>query len=202
LETFDFTLILDLDDEDWSDPMYEALYGAGADDATIGRSNGVDFASFTREADDLLDAVVSAIETIEGAGVGVRVTRVEPDDLVSIADIARRTGRTRESIRLLILGDRGPGGFPAPTARLGSGRSRVWWWADVAEWFKSYEMRLGASEVEPYLSTISAVNDFLRMRTFLTRSDPTTIRARDLLERRLGGDLSLVCGSVAAARLG
>lgn len=38
--------------------------------------------------------MVSAIETIESAGVGATVVGVEPDALVTVADITRRVGRT------------------------------------------------------------------------------------------------------------
>lgn len=182
---YDVELILEFDGDDLTDGVVDALYEAGADDALLGRSNGVFFADFTREADTLLEAVISAIETIENAGVGARAVRVEPDDLVSIADIARRAGRTNEGIRLLIRGDRGPGGFPAPTTRIGSGRSRIWRWAEVEEWFRRYENHPDVAGAESYSATIALVNDFLRMRTFLTRTDPAAVRVREALEHRL-----------------
>ncbi|MFH0914869.1 MAG: hypothetical protein V1912_00270 [bacterium] len=202
METFDFTLILELEDDELTEETFEALCVAGADDATIGQSAGVFFAAFSREADDLLEAVVSAIQTIESAGVGATVVRVEPDDLVTIADIARRTGRTTESIRLLIRGERGPGGFPAPSTRVGSGRSRVWRWADVVEWFGRYEKHPEVSGETSYWSVISLVNDFLRQRTFLSRKDPTSIHVRDVLERRLGGSQGGLVGASATTATG
>lgn len=55
-------------------------------------------------------------------------------DLVSIPDVAERTGRSRESIRLLVEGKRGPGTFPSPVGIVGTG-TRVWPWAVVVEWF-------------------------------------------------------------------
>ena len=60
-------------------------------------------------------------------------------DLVSISDIAERTERIRESIRLLVDGKRGPGQFPAPVGCVGDG-IRVWPWESVLHWFKE---RLG-----------------------------------------------------------
>lgn len=184
---FEFTLIFELEADELSEDMLDLFYESGAVDATIGRSSGVFFAGFSREAEDLLGAVVSAIQTIEGAGVGATVVRVEPDDLVTIADIARRTERTNESIRLLIHGGRGPGGFPTPSTRIGSGRSRVWRWADVAEWFARYEEHPDLRGTASYWSVISLVNDFLRQRAFLTRSDPISVRVRHELERAIGG---------------
>lgn len=55
-------------------------------------------------------------------------------DLVSIPDIAERTGRSRESIRLLVEGKRGPGEFPSPVGTVGDG-IRVWPWASILGWF-------------------------------------------------------------------
>jgi hypothetical protein len=51
-----------------------------------------------------------------------------------MSDIARRVDRTRESVRLLVDGKRGAGGFPAPLGVVGEG-IRVWPWSVVLEWF-------------------------------------------------------------------
>ncbi|MEE8526305.1 MAG: hypothetical protein V3T72_20405 [Thermoanaerobaculia bacterium] len=48
-------------------------------------------------------------------------------------EIAERMGRSRESVRLLIKGARGPGGFPPPASHLRA-RSRLWRWSEVAAW--------------------------------------------------------------------
>ncbi len=106
----------------------DALYEAGCDDATFGVSDGVTHAAFDREAPSLDAAVLSAISDVERAGG--RVIRIDIDDLVSIADVAERYGRTAESVRLLIAGDRGPGGFP-PSATHPRSRTRLWHWPDV-----------------------------------------------------------------------
>jgi hypothetical protein len=187
MELFEFTLIFELEGEGLSEDALDSFYESGAADATIGRSSEVFFASFSREAEDFLEAVISAIQTMEGAGVGATVVRVEPDELVTIADIARRMGRTNESIRLLILGERGPGGFPAPSTRIGSGRSRVWRWADVAEWFERYEKHPDLRGATSYWSVISLTNDFLRQRAFLGKTDPMSVRVRHALEQTVGG---------------
>lgn len=187
METFDFTLILELEGDQLTEEMFEAFYEAGAADALIGQCTGISYADFSREAEDILEAVISAIHAIERAGVGARVVRIEPDDLVTIADIARRMGRTNESIRLLIRGERGPGDFPAPATRVGSGRSRIWRWADVVEWFRRYETNRNVGGATRYWSIIALVNDFLRQRTYFCRSDPTSIQVRDALEQKLGG---------------
>lgn len=122
-----FTLILSrapTDDE--FDPLYEA----GCGDC----SPQGEFLHFHRDAESLPAAVVSAVRDVEKVP-GLEVVGVEKDIHVMIGDIAEYTGRSRESIRLLIDGRRGPGGFPAPLWRVAGGRG-VWLWPDVAAWFR------------------------------------------------------------------
>jgi len=109
-----------------------ALFEAGCDDASFSMVDDAGFGTFHRRASSLSVAIESAIRDVESVA-GLRVLGVDTDDLVTMADIARRLGRTRESVRLLVSGKRGKGDFPEPLARLGS-RSPFWRWADVAEW--------------------------------------------------------------------
>lgn len=90
-------------------------------------------AEFQRSAATFADAVLGAISDMEQAS-GWRVVRVEPDELVSASAIARRLGRTRQSVAQLVAGRRGPGGFPAPAVWV-DGAARLWRWSDVAQWF-------------------------------------------------------------------
>lgn len=130
---YHFTLVVEGADLQ-NEANLDALYEAGCDDATFGMAAGVQLAAFDREADSYAEAVVSAVHQIEEAVPGARVVRLETDELVTVADIAKRTGRSHESIRLLVSGERGPGNFPPPTARLHQ-RNQLWWWPDVVEWF-------------------------------------------------------------------
>lgn len=159
-----FTLVIGGRDSfsELSDDELDALYRGGCLDASFGERNGRVFGEFDREAASLGEAIVSAIEQVEGAVPGLRVVRVEPveDLLVSAAGIAKRTGRSRESIRLLINGRRGPGRFPLPVVD-GGGRP-LWQWNDVAEWFAS-------AKGESYRTAesagfLAAVNDILDLR--------------------------------------
>jgi hypothetical protein len=174
----DFKVVFDLPSDEYTEDILDALYEAGCDDATLGQFSGVFEAHFDRESTDILEAIVTAIDDIETAGVGAAVVRVEPDDLVSIGDIAERTGRTAESIRLLIMGRRGPGGFPMPAMRIGMGRSRLWRWAEVVGWFHDYEPDRWDEETTRYWSVIATVNDILRQRALGNRSDPIAAEAR------------------------
>ncbi len=94
---------------------------------------GVTVADCRRSAATLADAVLQAIRDLERAYPGWRVVRVEPDELVSAAAIARRLGRTRQSVAQLIGGRRGPGGFPHPAVWVDRA-APLWRWSDVASW--------------------------------------------------------------------
>jgi hypothetical protein len=129
---YSFSLVLQ-GARDMTPVIADALYEAGCDDALVGSRNGVLFAEFDREAPSSAEAIISAIRQIESAGVGLTVVRVEPDELVSAAEIADRVGLNRETIRLYAVGRRGPGTFPPPVTRLRS-RSPLYRWTDVAPW--------------------------------------------------------------------
>ena len=81
-----FTLILSGVSEITSD-VADPLYGATGGDIEFNMRDGVAFLEFDRTAHSLHDAVTSAITQVEGAGVGIRVVRVESDDANTIAKI-------------------------------------------------------------------------------------------------------------------
>lgn len=136
----------------------DALFEAGCDDATLGEVDGVGYADFQRQAGSFGEAVRSAIEQVESVP-GLRVVRVEPDDLVTMSEIAARLGRSRESVRLLISGARGPGAFPPPVSHL-KARSRLWRWSEVAAWAERAEQEVDVHAA----STIAAINAALTLR--------------------------------------
>jgi hypothetical protein len=117
------------------DDVLTELFQAGVDDALIQVDGERITVEFEREAATLPEAVMSAIHEIESVE-GCRVVRIGQDDLVSLAEIGRRIGKTRESIRLLAAGDRGPGDFPAPSQHITS--QQLWSWADVSAWLSQH----------------------------------------------------------------
>lgn len=115
------------------DEQFDALHEAGCDDALLGVRDGAQYAAFDREASSFSEALASAIHDVTAAVPGLQVVRVEPDQLVTLAAIAERSGRSREYIRLLSNSKRGPGGFPSPVA-YADRKTRLWHWPDVAHW--------------------------------------------------------------------
>jgi len=173
METYVFRIRLDdtLDDEA-ADRLYERF------DEEIAVEEGPrgHFIGFEREADTFLDAVLDAIAEL--VSLGFEPLAVE-DELVSMSDIAERVGRSRQSVSMIVSGQRGVGNFPLPVA--GNVRSPLWHWADVAAWFESHE----GDEVVPEdrMRTIAAINGALARRV-LARDRPAVIEE---IERRIAG---------------
>lgn len=181
LPEHEFTLVLE--GSDVLEPRnLEAWFEAGCDDATFGEVDGIGFADFSREGPTAPEAILSAIEQVESAVPTVRVIRVEPDDLVNASDIAHRLGRSRESVRLLVAGERGPGGFPPPVSHLRA-RGRLWRWAEVARWAQEALDDDVSHDDAPMF--IAALNDALDLRRLFPE-----LEARDWLNP-VAGLLSL-----------
>ena len=129
MKKYEFSIIasgLDPEAEDFE----QRFYDAGCDDATISFQKGHIIVDFAREAESIDEAVLSAMKNVEA--VGARVERIEPDPLVSLADIAARTGMSRAAMTQYSKGQRGKD-FPPPVARVTSD-SPLWDWAAVAKW--------------------------------------------------------------------
>jgi hypothetical protein len=127
-----------------------------------------------RCAPSLSGALTTALAELLRALPHATVLRVEGNDLATMADIAKRTGRSPESIRLLVNGQRGPGGFPPAAGRLDA-RIRVWRWTDVARWFEDAlrEALPGAADS----AFLQAFNDALEIRRLSARLGKAQRRA-------------------------
>jgi hypothetical protein len=140
---------------------------------------------FDRVAPSLPDALVTALSELTSALPEATVIRVHEYDLASMSDIAARAERTPESVRLLVNGRRGPGGFPPAAGDLG-GRMKVWRWADVAQWF---EEALGQPLPDTSDSAfLQAFNNALEIRRLAGRLDKPQRRA---VAKALPGKLAL-----------
>lgn len=167
MSEYEFTLILQ---GGFDDAAVDALFEAGCDDATLGEVDGVGSADFVRETPSFGEALRSAVEQVESVP-GLRVARVEPDDLVTLSEIAERLGRSREGVRLLVAGERGPGDFPPPASHL-KARTRLWRWSEVAAWAERHEQPIDRSVAV----AIAAVNAALTLRTTLAELAPAERR--------------------------
>lgn len=129
MKTYEFSIVASgLDPE--AEGFADKFFAAGCNDATISFQKGHIILDFARDADSLESAIASAVENVDKAGANV--DRVEPDPLVSLIEIADRSGLTRQAISNYLKGIRGEN-FPPPVARV-TGESSLWDWATVARW--------------------------------------------------------------------
>lgn len=134
MKTYEFSIIasgLDPQAEDFESRFYKA----GCDDGTISFQKGHIIIDFARKAASIASAISSAVEAVRAAGA--QVDRVEPDPLVSLSEIAARTGMSRAAMTLYSKGQR-CSGFPAPVAKVTSD-SPLWDWAEVARWLFQHQ---------------------------------------------------------------
>jgi hypothetical protein len=159
-------------------------------------ASGVFEAHFGRDDPRFEDAVLSAIGDLGRVFPEARLLEVKPDNLVTLDDIAERMGRTHESVRLLVKGQRGPGGFPRAAGGGGRRRSKVWRWYEVERWFVE-EMGIDVPGHE-HGAFLAAVNQLLELHrvipqvqdagklTALLPPELTTALRREAVEDQVG----------------
>jgi hypothetical protein len=123
-------------------------------------------ADFERESASLPAAVVSALRDLACVLPEAEPIRVENDNLVTIAAIARRLGRSHESVRLYARNKRGPGNFPAPVGKIDD-KTAVWEWGDIAQWWQQAHDDPVEGTADTAFLTI--INDVLEMRRAVAR---------------------------------
>ncbi|KYK44091.1 hypothetical protein [Bradyrhizobium sp. 191] len=158
MKKFEFSIIasgLDPEAEDFE----QRFYDAGCNDAAIAFQKGHIIVDFTREAKSVSEAIVTAVRDVQTAGA--RVDRIEPDPLVSLSDIAARTGLTRAAMTQYSKGQRARD-FPPPVARVTSD-SPLWDWAAVAIWLFHHD-KLSRDEAMA-AAAVRAANEAIRSRT-------------------------------------
>jgi hypothetical protein len=164
-----FTLVLESPQELTSE-FEDAVFEAGCDDAALRRRGPTLYLEFHREAPSFREAVLSAIRDVHSVP-GARVARVEPDELVTASEIADRIGRTRESIRLLVEGARGPGGFPTAVSGASERRIRFWRWSEVADWLEDHSIATGLRAQGRIIAAVNGALDLVRNADGGTRQE-------------------------------
>jgi hypothetical protein len=162
MQTYEIALVIDREP---TDEQLEVLPADALDKAgMVGFETeaGAVLVHVAREAASLADAIIQAVHEVESLGqLGLQVVGVHSDDLVSLRDIAGRTGRTYESVRLLASGKRGPGGFPTP---LSTGQWALYSWAEVSAWLA---MHYGGEAAGAFDRTLVAADHLIRARRIL-----------------------------------
>lgn len=136
-------------------------------------------ADFDRRAASFTAAVLGAIADLRRVFPEGRLQRVDPDDLVTLSDIASRVGRTHESVRLLAAGKRGPGTFPVAAGKLRA-KTTVWRWHEVVNWFEEdLGVEVAGGENAAFLA---GLNDILSLRRVAPQAVDSVATARALAE--------------------
>lgn len=151
------------------DHSVRAYEDAGLQDLALclpDADDGIFEAHFERAAQNFPQAVLSALADLQRVFPEAELVRIEPDDLTTIAGMSRRINRSHESVRLLVQGKRGPGGFPRPAGTLDT-KTQVWRWHEVVAWFeRAMNLEIPESEHAAFLATI---NDILELRRIAPR---------------------------------
>jgi hypothetical protein len=152
------------------DEAAERLYSMCGDAQLAGDVHGGTVV-FSRESRNAMEAMLSGIDDAERSGLTVLGVT---EDLVTIEDIAEKTGRTGQAVGHWVTGQRGPGRFPQAVIHRGS-RIRLYSWAQVSRWLA--EAGLGhVDQVAAEAAAAAAqVNAVLRARQVLRRA-PTAQR--------------------------
>lgn len=149
VQTYSFTFVVDglsMEDAEQVNAVTQRCEGS-----TLAEIGGVTLAILEWVAESPDEALAGALDEIEEADPAIRVLRLDPD-LVSVVDIAECSGRSRQSVRQLADGDRGPGDFPGPVGTVGRA-IRVWEWAAVDAWLRHHD---GTGDIECPIDTDTA----------------------------------------------
>ncbi|MCW8927025.1 MAG: DNA-binding protein [Xanthomonadales bacterium] len=132
MKTYEFNLRFKLPVSS-QDPAYfvERLAEKGCTDALagIGQSGRIAL-NFNREADNALEAILSAVRNVKKAIPDAKLIEAAPD-LVGLSDIAEILGCSRQNIRKLMLNNLAS--FPTP---IHEGKTSLWHLSSILEWAK------------------------------------------------------------------
>ena len=130
MNTYHFTIVVRdayLDLVDLEDQFYEA----GCDDALLCSYNETIYVEFDRKAESASIAIKSALDSIRGLGFNDLI--VEEQGFSTLAEMAERSGISRQALSLYAQNKRANGNFPKPMYGLSS-KSAMYLWSEVATW--------------------------------------------------------------------
>ena len=129
-------------------------------DASIGSFAFIVTIEFDRAAPSFAEAVYSAISEVE-AVPGLFVDLIEHSEFVTASEIAQRTGKSREAVRLWAASRRRSGGFPKAADGFGRGY-KFWHWSEVLGWLLAQGL-IKSAELD-YARVTEAINAALAVR--------------------------------------
>jgi len=145
---------VDISDDSFLDRLYEA----GCDDALVSFKDGYVCLNFSRSSESAEEAVLSAIRDFAHSAVGGSVERVEPDDLASLSEIARRTASLQKYARgISKVGE----DFPQPAANISGARRELYSAAEVINWMHAKERVVLPEHSRELVNVIAKINQAL-----------------------------------------
>ena len=147
MSEYNFILNFNLPDTQVNPDNYlESLATEGCDDALIGiGKKGKIALNFIRESSSARKAVYSAIQDVKRAIPQAVLTEVSPD-FVSLTEVAKLLGCTRQNIRNLMIKDE----LKSPKPIYG-GTPSIWHLSDILNWLceeKNYRKRIKLNLLE------------------------------------------------------
>lgn len=164
---------LEIDAGAMTDALLDRLYESGCDDGVPVARAGRVWVAFARESTSMADAVLSALGDLRSAGR--RVIGADLGNLVTLAEIARRIDRSRETVSKYASGGRGPGRFPRPAVQA-SRQATVFYWGEVADWLADAELVDARTAADARQA--DAISGLQRYRGKLTKTDLREIGRR------------------------
>lgn len=161
---FSFTVLVDREP---TDEEFDRFVDSGADDGVFGTEGGRPTVIFYREADTCADAIATAVADL--LSIGLKPLRFIDEDLVTLADIADRAGRSREGIRRYSIGERGAIGFPPPVNPGGDG-TIFYRWSEVAPWLREHK-GIDAPDREPALAMANHIIEMRELEPRVSHAD-------------------------------
>jgi hypothetical protein len=139
-----YNFLLNLNSRQAVEVLADQLFEVGCDDATLHQRDGYLYMEFDRESTSLAAAIRSALDDL--AKVNITAKAIEPSDLVNLADMAERTGKSREYLRSLLAGERKHSAPPAPIAG-SNAKNRLWRWSEVSAWLEANTKLIAREQV-------------------------------------------------------
>lgn len=143
--------------------LEDRLFDADCDDALVNFRMGTVYLQFDRCGDNAKTAILSAVIATECALPEATVVRIEPEDYVSITEIANRVKVKRQAVSLWVNGERcNKVPFPSPVSKL-TDKSPLWRWHEVVRWLQQ-QNKLNDNRAIEFSSVIATINTALQLR--------------------------------------
>lgn len=175
---YEFNLVFKLNDSEDPEQHLDALLEAGCDDATIGFGRKGRIAlDFIREAEDMLSAIISAIQDVRTAIPHAKVERANPD-LLNITELAFEFGLGKENMRKYAR-DQSAKKTPFPSPYIEGNKSTYWRASEVAQWL----IEQGVIDIDEHIVETLIVIQMLNLELEKSRIPYPTLQ--DALENAI-----------------